>query len=161
MNSKKSLFLWGGVIFTTTISLLLWRSIILAKDNFSCEGSIYLTQGNKKISAILHFTFNNGIGKYTNNGEVTLNGKAVNRVNKQLYFHYWREGDNIIITSDNPNISPAYDSQLSTLIPDFFVYQGRSIIMQMQRQNASSYLVTQNNMPFLYCTITERHFLPW
>lgn len=124
-------------------------------DHFTCQTEVKIIKKNSEYSAIVNFHFEEGNGTINTAGVFKEDGVEVARINKKLAFVYWNEGKSTIMVSSIEHADKDTVAQLNTLTPDFFLYSDRGMLLQLKRENASTYLFVQAGTPIFSCLINK------
>ncbi|AYN28429.1 hypothetical protein D8682_16475 [Buttiauxella sp. 3AFRM03] len=151
MKLKKRGMCWVLIIVLIALPLLFAWYQSYKRDHFSCDATATIIGENIVYEMLTHFTFENGKGVYTSLGQLHEKGKPELNTNNHFTFKYWHQDDNIIMISTESSGVENLFGQYFPQTPDFFLYRERGISLQVERENASSYLFSYDGTPLFYC----------
>ena len=152
MRMNKKALRWS-VIFLLAISPLFVAGYLHhQRNNFSCETHVTIVEQHAVIDSIMNFSFNDGVGSYDSSGDYIEENNPPVAISNKVGFTYWREGDEVVMVSDETNFLPKKHLNYLTYIPDFFQQRERGIRWSILPANADSYYFIYSNSPVMYCT---------
>lgn len=140
----------SGILCAAWIGITLWK-----QNHFSCDSQLSMVGSEGKEEVILHFRFDGNKGLIETRGKYTPNNGDTFPTSNKISFSFWREGNVMVMVSDESNQLPKVSPSLFRHIPDFFSTRERGIRLQLIRKNAGGYLFLFEDTPALYCTITR------
>lgn len=144
------LVLWGVAIFILLCATGLAFMKKSSVSNFSCQGDAIFNEYGNKLTSSVKFSFIDGNGRYAANSIYTQSGFSEQTFSNTIYFNYWREGEEIIMISNNDNARSETLKPLAKL-PDFFLYRDRGIAVKILRPNHNSFIFIHEDTPIFYC----------
>lgn len=140
------LLLITGIVCGGYIGYEYWK-----QTHFACDSQLTIVGAEGKEEIIMHFRFSGDTGHMETRGKyILLNGEEVptsNRVN----FNFLREGDSLVLVSNETNRLPKKSLSILQGTPDFFSTRERGIRLEVIRKNSAGYIFMYENTPVLYC----------
>ncbi|ALR78604.1 hypothetical protein [[Enterobacter] lignolyticus] len=156
MRNKNVRLLLNLLITLVVISVALAGYVNWQKNHFSCEAQITLVTDRGTEDLIMHFRFSGDTGQYESKGKyVTASGREIPTSNK-IDFTFWRDGDALVMISDETNAIPKTAGSVYPYTPDFFYSRERGLRWKLTMENAAGYLFSYDGTPAFYCAITRK-----
>ncbi|MBB1202211.1 hypothetical protein EGM70_18200 [Enterobacteriaceae bacterium 89] len=125
------------------------------QTHFSCDSQLTLVSAKGTEEMIIHFNFSGKSGRIETRGKyVPKNGEAITTSNK-VDFTFWRDGDSLVMISDETNKLPKIAPPMLDESPDFFSTRERGLRLKVIQKSAGSYLFLYEDTPGLYCTASQ------
>ena len=103
----------------------------------------------------MHFNFNGKTGHIETRGEFTSGKNASITTSNKINFTFWRDGNSLVMISDDTNQIPKILNPALEDTPDFFNTRERGLRLQIIRKNTSAYVLLYESTPTLYCTLVQ------
>jgi len=125
------------------------------QTHFSCDSQLTIVSAKGTEEMIIHFKFSGPSGRIETRGKyVPKEGEAIITSNK-VDFTFWRDGDSLVMISDETNKLPKIAPPVFDESPDFFSARERGLRLKVIQKSTGSYLFLYENTPGLYCTATQ------
>jgi hypothetical protein len=157
MKMKINKRLWLFLIpFMTGVLCLAYAGLTSWKEtHFACDSQLTMIDAYGNDDIIMHFRFDGKTGHVETRGKYTpLKGQQIQTSNK-VSFTFWRDGDSLVMVSNDTNRLPKTSPPAFAHTPDFFSSRERGIRLQVIRKNKAGYLFLYDGTPALYCAITD------
>jgi hypothetical protein len=152
INKRLWLFLIPFVTGILCIAYAQWAT--WKETHFACDSQLTMIDALGNDDIIMHFRFDGKNGHIETRGKyIPLKGQVIQTSNK-VNFTFWREGDSLVMVSNDTNRLPKTSPPAFAHTPDFFSSRERGIRLQVIRKNKSGYLFLYDGTPALYCSIT-------
>jgi hypothetical protein len=121
------------------------------QTHFACDSQMSIVDSRGQDDLIMHFRFDGKTGHVNTRGKYTPHNEAPIETSNKVYFTFWREGDSLVMISDDTNRLPKTPQPTLALSPDFFTARERGLRLQITAKNDSGYLFLYDGTPTLYC----------
>ena len=151
MRIRYTLCLW---LYVVAMSIFSFMIIIYSETNdtyFTCNSQFTIAYQKNYISIFIKYNFADGKGKYELVGKLVEGDKPVKNIIRTMGFSYFKNNNSLVMISDSDNPNGDNAKLLVPELPDFFIYKGRSMILQIYNRGTSSMLLAQDDTPVLFC----------
>lgn len=139
-----------GIFCAAYASYSLWQ-----QTHFSCDSQLTVVGAKGTEEIILHFSFSGESGSIDTRGKYVPHGSEAIPISNKINFTFWREGDSLIMVSNDTNRLPKISPPELKDAPDFFTTRERGIRFKVIDKNPGGYIFLYENTPTLYCSRSQ------
>lgn len=123
--------------------------------NLECRARLQIVQDNIAFSGLLDLKTNEDKGIVNINGIITDENHNESTVQRTILFTHMMYGQSPVWTSQQIYISSretAASPLIQKVLPDFFLKQTGVSDVDLFRLNRQAWLITKEDIPYVYCT---------
>lgn len=139
------------IVLISIVSLSYYLFLKYDDDNFSCGTKFILHTDNDILDVDVHYRFKNGHGEVDSIGYLQPEGEAQKIVRINLKFEYRRDGDKLVLFSDDNHPYKEDVALLRMSLPDFYLTKNRGMYMFVYPQGQNAYVFSGYTTPYFLC----------